>query len=416
MSTNNFFEHQVVPQNSSTSPVENLATEVSLGFENVSKLLDNGTIYPSLTKVLGNFILNDLAYHGFSQTRTDTFSITESTKDLSLNYIPTSNVSVSYIDTATGLEVFLTQKQPTQELTSKTDFKVLGRVVVLAGSFVGLTLRASYTGLEPSLGSKNVKPNILKNTDGSYLKPLVEVSPTDYTLTYDVNLQTMFSKYFNVALDSNYVYVIAKESDTYTILPHDSIVINDNVVTVVFDNGLDKVYTEVLLYVLNVTVADLLEALYNELTDHTHGKDSVTKPISHKDILNNYQNTSKIFYKDSETPNYNHPQALNREGYNPSISSAYENAMLGDLFLSALITDNDQTFKTLTKDSVKILFGDPVAGSKIYFDYNLKAINFLTGAGLNGINITIGNGNKAISINNNTYSFVAITDCDVNTI
>ena len=403
MSTNNFFEHQVIPQNSATSPVENLASEVALGFDNVSDLLSKDTIYPSLTRVIGNFILNDLSYHGFSQTRSDTFSITESTKDLPLSYIPTSNVSISYIDTATSLEVFLTQKQPTQELTSKLDFKVLGRVVILAGSFVGLTLKASYTGLEPDLGGKDVKPNIIKNTDGTYLKPLVEVTPTDYTLTYNVNLQSMYDKYFNVALDTKNIYVIAKDGEEYIILKHDSISINNNIVTVVFDDGLEKDYTEVLLYVLNVTVADLLESLYTELTTHTHGKDSVTKPISHKDILNNYQNTTKIFYKDSETPNYNHPQALNREGYNPSISSAYENAMLGDLFLSALISENDQTFKTLTKDSVKILFGDPVAGSKLFFDYRLKALNFLTGAGLNGINVTVGNGFKAISINNNTY-------------
>ena len=124
MSTNKFFEHQVIPQNSATSPVENLASEVSLGFDNVGKLLSSDTIYPSLTKVLGNFILNDLSYHGFSQTRSDTFSISESTKDLPLSYIPTSNVAISYIDSATGSEVFLTQKQPTQELTSVNDFKV----------------------------------------------------------------------------------------------------------------------------------------------------------------------------------------------------------------------------------------------------------------------------------------------------
>lgn len=403
MSTNKFFEHQVIPQNSATSPVENLASEVSLGFDNVGKLLSSDTVYPSLTRVIGNFILNDLSYHGFSQTRSDTFSISESTKDLSLSFIPTSNIAISYIDTATGSEVFLTQKQPTQELTSTTDFKVLGRVVILAGSFVGQTLKASYTGLEPTFGNKKVKPNVIKNTDGAYLVPLVEITDTDYSLTYNVNLQAMYDKYFNMPLDTDKIYVIAKENDDYIILEHDSISLNGNVATVVFDNGLEKAYQEVLLYVLNVTIADLLESIYVELTTHTHGKDSVTKPINHKDILNNYQNSSKIYYKDSEVPNYNHPQFLNREGYNPSISSAYENAMLGDFFLGALISDNDQTFKTLTKDSVRILFGDPVAGSKLYFDNKLKALNFLTGASLNGINVTIGNGFKAFSINNNTY-------------
>lgn len=403
MSTNNFFEHQVIPQNSATSPVENLASEVAVGFDNVGKLLSRDTVYPSLSKAIGNFILNDLSYHGFSQTRSDTFAITTNTKDLSLSYIPTSNVAISYIDSTTGSEVFLTPKQPTQELTSKTDFKVLGRVVILAGSYVGMTLKASYTGLEPALGGKNVKPNVLKNTDGTYFKPLVEVTDTEFTITYDINLQSLYAKYFNVALDSNNVYIIAKEDENYVILDHDSLSINNNVVTATFDNGLEKNYTEVLVYVLNVTIADLLESIYSEIVSHTHGKDGVSKPINHKDILNNYQNTSKIFYKDSEVPNYNHPQFLNREGYNPSVSSAYENAMLGDLFLGALLSDTDQTFKTLTKDSVKILFGDPVAGSKLFFDSTVKSLNLLTGAGLNGLNVTVGNGFKAISINNNTY-------------
>ena len=403
MSTNNFFEHQVIPQNSATSPVENLASEVSLGFENVGKLLSRDTIYPSLSKAVGNFILKDISYHGFSQTRSDTFAITANTKDLSLSYIPTSSVAISYIDTATGSEVFLTQKQPTQELSSKTDFKVLGRIVVLAGSFVGLTLKASYTGLEPAFGNKNIKPNVIKNTDGTYLKPLVEVTEKEFTVTYDVNLQTMFSKYFNVPLDSKDVYIVAKTADEYVVLEHNSLSINNNVLTVTFDNGLERDYQEVLVYVLNATISDLLESLYYEMYEHKHEKDGVSKPINHKDILNNYQNNAKIYYKDSETPNYNHPQYLNREGHNPSVSSAYENAMLGDLFLSSLINENDQTFKSLTKDSVKLLFGDPVAGSKLFFDSTQKSLSLLTGAGLNGLNISIGNGFKAISINNNTY-------------
>lgn len=403
MSNNNFFEHQVIPQNAATSPVENLASEVSEAFDKVSIALGTDTIYPSLNKVLGNFVLTDLAYHGFSQVRSDTFSINSDTKDLSLSYIPTSAISLSYIDTTTDKEVFLTQKQPTQELTNKTDFKVLGRVIVLAGSFVGVTLKANYTGIEPDFAGKNVKPNVLKNTNGTYLQPLSEVDSNTFEISYDINLQSLFSKYFNVALDSGLIYLIAKENGHYSQLSYDSVSISNNKITFVIDEGLDKDYNEVLVYVLNVTVADLLDSLYKEVLEHKHTKEGSSKPIDHKNILNNYQNTSRIFYKDSETPNYNHPQFLNREGYNPSVTAAYENGMLGDLFLASVISDGDQTFKSLTKNSVKLLFGDPVAGSKLYFDNSLRSLNLLSGANLNGLNITAGNGFKALSVNNNTY-------------
>lgn len=402
MSTNEFFEHKVIPQNSPTSPTENLATEVSEAFDNVSSLLSRDTIYPSLSKAIGNFILNDVSYHGFSQTRSDTFSVSASTKDLPLSFTPVSNVSLSYVDGATGSQVYLTQKQPTQELTSKRDFKVLGRVIVLGGNYVGLTLKASYTGVEANFGDLSLKPNILRDTNKTYLKPLVEVTPTQFTLTYDVNLQSLFDKYFNVALDSGNIFLLAKKSGNYSLIKYDSLALNGNILTVTIDRGLEEDYTEVLVYVLNVTIADMLEALYKEVTTHTHSKEGVTKPIDHKSILNSYQNSNRIYYKDSEVANYPHPQFLNREGYNPSISSAYENAMLGDLFLSATISDTDQTFKSLTKDSVRLMFGDPVAGSKLYFDSTLKTLNLLTGAGLNGLNISVGNGFKAISINNNT--------------
>lgn len=403
MNTNTFFEHKVIPQNSSTSPTENLATEVAHAFDNVGDILSRDTIYPSLSQALGNFVLNDMSYHGSSQTRSDTFSISKNTKDLSLSYMPVSAIALSYIDDTTSTEVFLTQKQPTQELTSRADFKALGRVITLGGNYVGKTLKASYTGVETAFGEANLKPNVLKNTDGTYLKPLVEVTETTFTLTYDISLQSLFNKYFNVALDSGKVYLIAKEGDSYNLIKYNSLAVDNNVLTVTVDGGLEKAYTEVLVYVLNVTVSDILTSLYKEVKEHTHSKDGLTKPIDHKSILNTYQNSASIYYKDGEIPNYNHPQFLNREGYNPSVSSAYENAMLGDLFLSALISDTDQTFKSLSKDSFKILFGDPVAGSKLYFDNKLSTLNLLTGAGLNGLNITVGNGFKALSINGNTY-------------
>ena len=405
MSNNNLFEHQVIPQNSSTSPVENLAGEVATAFESVEKRLGTDTIYPSLNKVLGNFVLADVSYHGVSQIRSDTFAIGDSTKDLVLSYIPTDNIAVSYLDDTTQNTVYLVEKQPTQEFTGKNEFKRLGRVLVLSGNLSGKTVKVDYTGLEPTLSNKKLKPNVLKSLDGSYLKPLQELTDTTFSVTYDVNLQGNIAKYLNGnSTDKELIYLIAKKDNAYSIVNYDSLTVTNGTVTFTIDAGLEESYSEVLVYVLNVTVADLIEALYLEFKNHDHSKDSFESVVDHKNIVNSYQNSSKIFYKDSQTANYSHPQFLNREGYNTSVTSAYENAMLGDLFLAALVTDQDQVFKSLTKNSAKILFGDPVAGSKLYFDSNLKALNLLTGSDLNGLNITAGTGRKAFSINgDSTY-------------
>lgn len=401
MSDNNFFEHAVVPQNSQTSPVENLANEVSTAFDNVAGVLGKSTILPNLSKAIGNYVLNDVAYHGIVEETIESFSITNGMKDLVLTGKPVNKVSVSYADLANNKEVFLTEKQPTQEFSSKNDFKVLGKVVVLAGNFEGKTLKISYNKLEVELGDKTVKPNVLKNTDNTYIKKLVGESDTEFSIEYNVNLQENKDKYFSHGLEDS-IYLIVKD-DGYKLIDFSSVSLSNNKIIFNIDNGLEKEYEEAIVYVLNITISEMLEALYTEFYKHSHSKEGFSKNIEHSDVVNNYVNSNTIFYKDSDTPNYPHPQFLNREGYNPSVTSAYENSLLGDLLLASVVTESDQMYKSIDKNSVKVLFGDPIAGSKLYFDKNLKAINLLTGSGLNGLNIAVGTGYKALSINNNTY-------------
>lgn len=407
MSHNKLFEHQVIPQNSNTSPVENLAGEVAAAFDIVDTRLGVDTIYPSLNKVMGNFILTDLSYHGVTQLRKDTFSIGASTLNLSLSYIPTTPVVISYSEGSPGNEVITyleDELSPVSLISRKTQFKREGRVITLGGNYAGKTLSVEYTGLDPALSGKNIKPNVLKMLNGVYLRPLVEASPTVFTVSYDINIQNNITKYFNGNTNNkDLVYLVAKKDSSYLILNYDSLTITNEKLTFTIDDGLEETYAEVLVYILNVTVADLLESLYLEFKNHDHSKSSFEAVIDHKNIINNYQNTDKISYKDSQTVNYLHPQFLNREGYNATLNAAYENAMLGDLFLSAVMTEEDQTFKSLTKESVKILFGDPIVGHKLYYNPVLKALNLLTPSNSNGLNIVAGTSAKALSINTDQF-------------
>ena len=98
----NFFEHETVPQNSSVSPVENLAIEVGDAFDRLASILNTTSVLPSLSSVIGSYLLLDVNYHGFENEYTESFSIESSTKDIVLATEPTDILSVSYLNATTN--------------------------------------------------------------------------------------------------------------------------------------------------------------------------------------------------------------------------------------------------------------------------------------------------------------------------
>lgn len=404
MSTIDFFNHEVVEHNSSVSPVENLATEVSEAFEKVSEILNSQNIVPNISSIIGNYLLSSINYHGTEEDYEETFSITELSKDIVLKTSPLNVISVSYYDSENEITTFLTAKNSDQLFTDQNQYKILGKVIHLSGNFNNISLKVKYKGTRNSIGGLNLRPNVIQNTDGSYTLPLSLVSGTTYKVTYDVNLQSNINKYFGASsIDTNKLFLVAKDtsSGNYFNISFTSAIIKNN--TIEFNiEDLDKNYNVIVFY-LNVTISAFLEALYKEFISHNHSSNSSTDLVKHSSLIDLYKNTDIIFYKDVNTSNYEHPQFLNREGYNPSLSQVYENSMLGDLFLAAKITDLDQTFKSLTKNSYSLLFGDPNSGSKLYFDNSANSLNILSGTNLNGLNIDVSNTKKALSINKESY-------------
>ena len=63
--TTNLFNHNPVPTNSTTSPVENLATEITEAFGRLEQIIVSDNILPSFSKIIGDYLLLDVNYHGF---------------------------------------------------------------------------------------------------------------------------------------------------------------------------------------------------------------------------------------------------------------------------------------------------------------------------------------------------------------
>lgn len=399
----NFFEHETIPQNSTISPVENLAVETSDAFTRLSTILSTSSILPSFSSVIGSYTLLDINYHGFEEDYTESFSLEDSTKDIVLATEPTDIISVSYLNVTTNSEVYLSPRLTAQEFTDKNQYKVIGKVLSLSGDFTNITLKIKYKGIRKSFGNLNLRPNIIKNSNNSYLVNLVRKDDFTYSLTYDVNLSTNIEKIFGgPVLDPSKIYLLIKDGDEFKNISFESVYESGKDLIFTLEQELDDDYQAV-VYISNVTISEFLTGFYKEFLQHSHAKDGSENLITHSDLLDLYKNTSTIFYKDLGIVNYDHPQYLNREGYNSSLTAVYENALLGDLFLASKINENDQEYKTLLKNSNSILFGDPVRGSKIYFDAQKKVINLLSGNNLNGLNIEVSNSQKALMINNASY-------------
>lgn len=399
----NFFEHETIPQNSTISPVENLAVEVSDAFTRLSTILSTSSILPSFSSVIGSYTLLDINYHGFEEDYTESFSLEDSTKDIVLSTEPTDIISVSYLNATTNSEVYLSARLNAQEFTDKNQYKVIGKVLSLSSDFTNITLKVKYKGIRKAFGNLNLRPNIIKNTNNSYLVSLEYKGGLNYSLTYDVNLSTNLEKIFGSnVLDPSKIYLLIKDGNEYRNVPFSSVYESGKTLNFTLEDKLDDNYQAV-VYVSNITISEFLSSFYKEFLNHSHTKDASENLINHSDLLDLYKNTSTIFYKDLGIVNYDHPQYLNREGYNSSLTAVYENALLGDLFLASKITENDQQYKTLLKNSNSILFGDPVRGSKIYFDAQKKVINLLSGNNLHGLNIEVGSEQKALLINNTSY-------------
>ena len=401
--TTNLFNHNPVPTNSTTSPVENLATEITEAFGRLEQIIVSDNILPSFSKIIGDYLLLDVNYHGFDSDYVETISVSGRSSDIVLANDVLNILSVSYLNTDTGEEVYLEEKAPSQEFSATNQFKVFGKVIHLSGDLSADTIKVSYRGIKSEFGNLKLKPNILTTDEGQCLVTLNQESGTTYSINYKKDLPSNILKFFgDYSINKDKVNLMIKTLDGFVDLEYLDIYPVGNKLHFTLKEELDDIY-EAVVYVNNISISEFLEAFYREFVNHNHAKNGNEDLISHSNLVDLYKNNNTIFYKDTNIVNYEHPQYLNREGYNPTLTSVYENALLGDLLLSSKINSLDQDYKTLLKNSNSIMFGDPIRGTRILYDAEKESLNILTGNGLNGVEITVGSDKKALIINSNSY-------------
>ena len=108
--TTNLFTHTPVPYNSSTSPVENLATELTEAFSRLESIILSDNLIPSFSKIIGDYLLLDVNFHGFEEDLIETISLTESSNDIVLSSDVLNILSVSYLDRDSNEVKYLEEK------------------------------------------------------------------------------------------------------------------------------------------------------------------------------------------------------------------------------------------------------------------------------------------------------------------
>lgn len=401
--TTNLFNHNPVPYNSTVSPVESLATEISEAFTRLEQIIISDKILPSFSKIIGDYILLDVNFHGFDSDYIETISVTGRSSDIVLSNDVLNILSVSYLDSTSGVEVYLEEKAAAQEFTDVNQFKVFGKVIHTSGEINSATVKVSYRGIKKEFGNLKLKPNIITDENGLYELPLEQENGTTYFIDFNKDIPSNILKYFgDYYINPEKVNLMVKTQEGFENVEYLDVYPSSTRLYFTLREELDDIYDSV-VYVNNITISEFLEAFYSEFMNHSHNKDGNEELISHSNLVDLYKNNNTIFYKDTDIVNYEHPQYLNREGYNPTLTSVYENALLGDLLLSSKINGQDQDYKTLLKNSNSIMFGDPIRGTRILYDHEKEALNILTGNGLNGIEITVGSDKKAVIINSESY-------------
>lgn len=358
------FKHTVQPLGSSTSPVEDLALEVDGAFLETEKVIDTSeTVVTSLGDTIGNPVFESLREHGVTKDFSEVHNMLPDESSIILQNIPEKGtLTLTYTDPNTTATVTL--KEVTGEFTDKDQFRISGKHVVLnirVPTSVSISVSATYRTKTFTLGGEAFVSNVLTKRDGSFELTPQLVSGNTYELDYEHPVR-----------ESQNLLFFAREGREYTKLTVSDYSVSDNKVSFTAEDLPSG--SKVLVFSQNVSISTLLNALYKEFVEHTHDNENSTSNIDTRSLANRFINTDKINYKDDKVTNYLFPQYFNREGYNPNLDSVYENSILGDVFISRVISDTVQKFKGLDADSNALIFGDPTRGHKLRYSHQDGAL------------------------------------------
>ena len=391
------FNHTVQPLGSTTSPVEDLALEVEDAFTGIEGIVDvSNTVIGNFGNTIGNPVFESLEGHGVDKTATEVHNMLPNESNIILRNIPNDrSLTLSYID-HTGATTTLTEVAYDQDFTDKNQFKRSGKYVILnirVPNNGSVSISATYTTKTFSLGGKKFLSNVVSKEDGTFEILPETVGTNSYALVYDTKIKDNPEKHFDKPLS-----FFMKDGNEYKKLKVTSYRAENE--RIVFDTTELDPNKKVLAFAENTDLSTLVNALYKEFRGHTHSKADMTGNIDASDLSNRFINTDKINYKDDNVNNYLFPQYFNREGYNPDLDSVYENSILGDVFISRVISDTVQEYKGLDADSNALVFGDPVKGHKIKYSRQDEALTLSSVVEMNGLRILTEEQRYALGLNN----------------
>ena len=402
-----FFQHTPQKIGSSTSPTSDLALEVSEAFHKVEGLLDTeGTSLISFKDALGNALFSSIKPHKVTSEVSETHTMLENESDIVLENKPDKDdIVVYYLSEDSSVTKTIEKIDSNKDFTDVDQYKLLGKVLRLnirVPKNASLTLTVDYSTTTFDLNGHKFLPNVIKKDNEEFFIKPSNILLDSFELDFETNLSDSLDKRINNPQESLHFFY-SYDRNTFEELTVTDYSIVDNKI-LINGNSLptNLVDLEVIAYASNTSISELVDALVYEFINHDHSNNNISKNISHKDVTNRFVNTAKISYKDSEVINYEHPQYLNREGYNPNLDSVYENAFLGDFFVSRVIDEAVQKFKGLDKDSYKIMFGEPTIGPSLKYSYVEEAMLLNSIAPLNSLYIKNNFNDKYVLRLNNT--------------
>ena len=404
---NELFQHTVQPIGSSTSPVEDLALEVSDAFNKISERLDiHPNIITSYKEAIGNPIFKNLKQHKITKQVTETHNILETESNIVLENIPDiSSLSLSYLYNSNNIN--LTEVNNLSDFTAYDQYKIEGKVITLnvkvqPGSSIAITVIYNCTTFD--LNNEKILPNVFKKETGEWYLTATQTSESSYELDYNTNISDSLN---NHIADLNSTLHIFSSEDGVNWQEVDVIThsVKSNKIEFKSDTLNFNTNTLFVVYVNNTSIAQLLNNLYVEFLNHNHSNSNISKNIDVGDIVNRTVNRNNISYKNHKIPNYSFPQYLNREGHNASLDGVYENSMLGKLFISRILSADGEKYKGFDEDSNKLIFSDPDLGHALNFNKVEQALLLSSGGTLNGLKIVTKGASKYVLSLNNTLIY-----------
>jgi cytoskeletal protein CcmA (bactofilin family) len=399
----NIFNHTAQPINSTTSPTEALALEVSEAFDSVSTIISKeGSVITDYKDIIGNIFLDQLQKHGAYSTTTQNFPVIANSKDFELNAVPDGVVlTVTY--TESGNDTVLTRINASADFSDTMQYKLYGKVISTNLSEQTGVITIDYSGYAFNLNGVKVLSNCLKNTDNSFHRSPEETGTGTYRVIFDTDIENNLGDH--LVNTNNPLFFFTTENYTYyNIIPVTNFTIDGATVNFTSADYSPTINSKVVVVVNNTTIFELVNHLYAEFVNHDHSNDKLSKGLTTTDLLDRHKDTAVIGYGDGLVPNYQFPQYLNREGYNSDLDSVYENAFLGTLFLGSIISETDQLYKSLGKNSYELVFGDPDIGPKIFYNYLNNGLTIEATAGYNGLTIETDELNPQLKLNSSEFT------------